>query len=79
MPGAHKTVYFICFLVWYFGIFCVSWFSFGGIRTLMTRQKIDTMPETKKANRQLDEELIRKTEAAYDHAWQQGDIEGIMV
>jgi uncharacterized protein (TIGR02246 family) len=45
----------------------------------MTRQKIDTMPETKKANRQLDEELIRKTEAAYDHAWQQGDIEGIMV
>ncbi len=36
------------------------------------------MSETKNANRQFDEELIRKIEAAYDHAWQRGDIEGIM-
>lgn len=36
------------------------------------------MHEMKQVNRQLDEERIRKTEAAYDHAWQQGDIEGIM-
>lgn len=32
----------------------------------------------KKANRQRNEELIRKTEAAYDHAWQEGDVEGIV-
>lgn len=32
----------------------------------------------KKANRQLNEELIRKVEAAYDHAWQMGDVEGIV-
>ncbi len=48
------------------------------VRTLITRQEIDTMPETKIANRQLDEELIRKAEAEYDHAWQRGDIESIM-
>lgn len=43
------------------------------------KQKIDAINEMKKAYRQIDEERIRKTEAAYDHAWQQGDIEGIMV
>ena len=32
----------------------------------------------KKANRLRNEELIRKTEAAYDHAWQEGDVEGIV-
>jgi len=31
-----------------------------------------------KENRKLDEERIRKTEATYDHAWKQGDIEGMM-
>jgi uncharacterized protein (TIGR02246 family) len=36
------------------------------------------MPEAKNVNRQLDEELIRKTEADYDHAWQVEDIEGII-
>lgn len=35
------------------------------------------MPE-KKVNRQADEELVRKTEAAYDEAWQRGDIESIL-
>ncbi len=49
-----------------------------GLRALMTRQKINVMLETKKLNRQPDEELIRRTEAAYDHAWQHGDIEGVM-
>jgi uncharacterized protein (TIGR02246 family) len=38
----------------------------------------DFMPETKNVNRQLDEKLIRKTEAAYDQAWQHGDVDGIM-
>jgi uncharacterized protein (TIGR02246 family) len=56
----------------------VAFLTGFGLRALMTKQKIDTMPETKKINRQLDEELIRKTEAAYDHAWQYGDIEGVM-
>ena len=32
----------------------------------------------KKANRLLNEELIRKTEAAYDYAWQQGNIDGLI-
>lgn len=50
-----------------------------GLKTIMTRQKVDPMTETKKSNRQLDQELIQKTEAAYDQAWQRGDIEGIMV
>lgn len=56
----------------------VAFLTGFGLRTLMTRQKIDPMAETKIANRQLDEELIRKTEAAYDQAWQGGDIDGIM-
>lgn len=33
----------------------------------------------KKQDRQIKEEQIRKTEAAYDQAWQQGDIEAIML
>lgn len=45
----------------------------------MMKQKIDNIPETEKVNRQLDEALIRKTEAAYDHSWQSGDIEGVMM
>lgn len=36
------------------------------------------MTNTKNANRQLSEEIIRKTEASYDQAWKHGDIEGIM-
>ena len=35
-------------------------------------------PEMKKVNRQRNEALIRKVEAAYDYAWQMGDIEGIV-
>lgn len=48
------------------------------INSLMSKQKIDTMPEIKKANRKLDEQLIRKTEASYDSAWQQGNIESLI-
>ena len=32
----------------------------------------------KNANRQLKEELIRKAEAAYDHAWQEGNVDGLV-
>ena len=32
----------------------------------------------KKANQELDDKLIRETEAAYDQAWKDADIEGIM-
>jgi uncharacterized protein (TIGR02246 family) len=49
-----------------------------GLRTLMIKQNVDFMPETKNVNRQFDEKLIRKTEAAYDQAWQSGDIDGIL-
>ena len=37
------------------------------------------MPEIKKTDKKLDEQLIRTTEASYDSAWQQGNIEGLMV
>ncbi len=57
----------------------VAFLTGFALKTLMIKQKIDAMHEMKQVNRQLDEERIRKTEAAYDHAWQQGDIEGIMV
>lgn len=32
----------------------------------------------KNTNSQLNEELIRKTEAAYDHAWQEGNVDGLV-
>jgi uncharacterized protein (TIGR02246 family) len=44
----------------------------------MSKQEMGPMHEKKKVDRQLDEERIRKTEADYDHAWKQGDMEGIM-
>ena len=49
------------------------------IKTLLPKQKTTTMPVNEKTNRKLDEQLIRKTEASYDSAWQQGNIEGLMV
>ena len=47
------------------------------VKSLMQKQ-YDTMPGVERTDRNLDEQLIRKTEAAYDSAWQQGNIEGIM-
>lgn len=32
----------------------------------------------KSANRQLNEDLIRRAEAAYDHAWQAGNVDGLV-
>lgn len=57
----------------------VAFLTGFAVKTLMPKQKIDTMPEIKKANRKLDEQLIRKTEASYDSAWQQGNIESLIV
>ncbi len=54
----------------------VTGFAF---KTLMMKQNIDSRHETIKENRKLDEERIRKTETTYDHAWQQGDIKGMML
>ena len=48
------------------------------VKTLMPEQKIHAMPEIEKANRKLDEQLIRKAESAYDSAWQHGSIERLM-
>ena len=45
----------------------------------MVKQKSDDSNEMKKQDQQYEAERIRKTEAAYDQAWQQGDIEGILV
>lgn len=50
-----------------------------GIKHLITKQKLGSMLEVKNPNRQLDEELIRITEASYDSAWRKCDIEGLMV
>lgn len=61
-------------------IFIIVAFLTGfAVKTLMRKQKIDAMPDTKNANRKLDEQLIRKTEASYDSAWKQGNIENLMV
>ena len=43
------------------------------------KQKNGDLNEMNKPDRQSEEERIRKTEATYDQAWRQGDIEGIMV
>lgn len=48
------------------------------VKILIPNQKIETMPKIKKANRELDEQLIRKTEASYDSAWQHGNIENLI-
>jgi len=48
------------------------------VNTLMPKQKIDTMPGIENSNKKLDEQLIRKTEASYDSAWRQGNIEKLM-
>ena len=56
----------------------VAFFAGFAVIILIPKQKIDTMPEIKKADRKLDEQLIRKTEASYDSAWQQGNIESLM-
>ena len=45
----------------------------------MAKRKSDDSNEMKKQDQQYEAERIRKTEAAYDQAWQQGDIEGILV
>ena len=37
------------------------------------------MNEMKKVDKQFDEVRIRETEAAYDKAWQRGDIDSIMI
>jgi uncharacterized protein (TIGR02246 family) len=57
----------------------VAFLAGFAVKTFMSKQKIDTMPEIKKINRNLDQQLIRKTEASYDSAWQQGNIESLMV
>ena len=57
----------------------VAFLSGFVFKAFMMKQKSDDSNEMKKPDRPLDEASIRKTEAAYDLAWQQGDIEGIMV
>ncbi|RVT76445.1 SgcJ/EcaC family oxidoreductase [Flavobacterium sufflavum] len=48
------------------------------VKTLMQKQNIEAMSEINKGSRKLDEQLIRKTEASYDSAWRQGNIESLM-
>ena len=59
-------------------LLALAFLSGFGLKYLMTKKKAETMPEVKKANRQLDEKLIRKTEASYDQAWRNNDIESLM-
>ncbi|HSC52817.1 MAG TPA: SgcJ/EcaC family oxidoreductase [Phnomibacter sp.] len=62
-----------------FILLIISAFAAGFIvKTLVLKQKTDTMPEVENDSRKLDEQLIRKTEASYDSAWQQGNIEGLL-
>jgi uncharacterized protein (TIGR02246 family) len=48
-------------------------------KACMVKQETDDITEMKKPDRQVEEARIRKTEAAYDQAWQEGDVDGIMV
>ena len=57
----------------------VAFLTGFALKTFMVKQKTEDISEMKKPDTQLEEARIRKTEAAYDQAWQQGDIEGIMV
>ena len=57
----------------------VAFLAGFALKTFMVKQRTEGISEMKKPDRQLEEARIRKTEAAYDQAWQQGDIEGVMV
>ena len=56
----------------------VAFFLGFMLKTFMAQQKAIITNEMETPDRKLDEDRIRKTEAAYDRAWQEGDIEGIM-
>jgi len=47
------------------------------LKTFLTKQS-NEISQMENPSRQIDEELIRKTEAAYDKAWQQEDVEGVV-
>lgn len=57
----------------------VAFLAGFALKSFMVNQKSEDISEMKMADRQIEEARIRETEAAYDQAWQQGDIEGIMV
>lgn len=57
----------------------VAFLTGFAVKAFMVKQKAADIREMKKPDRQLEEARIRKTEAAYDQAWRQGDIEGILV
>ena len=48
-------------------------------KTFLVKQQTGVNSEMKKPDRRSDEKLIRETEAAYDQAWQQGNMEGILI
>lgn len=56
----------------------VAFLTGFAVKEFMVKQNTNHINEMKKTDRQIEEEHIRKTEAAYDQAWQKGDIEGIM-
>ena len=57
----------------------VAFLTGFALKTIVMKQKSEVNSEMKKPDRQFEEARIRKTEAAYDQAWKQGDIEGIMI
>src|SRR5687767_12004315 len=57
----------------------VAFLTGFALKTFVMKQKSEVNSEIKKPDRQFEEAQIRKTEAAYDQAWKQGDIEGIMI
>ena len=58
-------------------IIAISFLTGFAFKTILTRQNNRTT-KMEKANKQRNEELVLKVEAAYDHAWQVGDVEGIV-
>jgi uncharacterized protein (TIGR02246 family) len=55
----------------------ISFMTGIAFKAIISKQNNETT-EMKNANKQLDEELIRKVEAAYDRAWKEGDVGGVV-
>lgn len=60
-----------------FTLIIVSFLIGFALKTFLTKQS-NEISLMEKRGRQIDEDLIRKTETTYDNAWQQGDIEGVV-
>ena len=59
-------------------IFIIGFLAGFVVKSLIPGKKAEAMAENKHTDRKPDEDLIRKTEASYDAAWQQGNLENLI-